>query len=288
MGGRPTEARTLGVFVHLTPILHTEALTLFRIPSGIGASLLEPPDAHEHPVPIDRNSAGREPNTPLPCPVQTGVCPESRSNYTSQTAIIRVTQGYKANNPAAAIPLQSLDAENAFPEGKEDPPHSSWATSSKTPAWMHNANATADLSPYNGTSAILAQHEACPECDDNEQTRHVTTPSVRASESLRSHIIPPDLVHGPYDTSLTYISNDVVLFWLPPWSFFKRTPSSFTVDLVEYNCGEQFMTPQKLAYSATNCHSRRYLLLTIHESKNASAIEYRTSIMIPVSKNANK
>ena len=68
-----------------------------------------------------------------------------------------------------------------FLRGKKTP-HSSWASSLETPVWMHNNNATADVSPCNGISAILGQHKACPDRDDNERTRPVTTSSVRASQ----------------------------------------------------------------------------------------------------------
>ena len=63
--------------------------------------------------------------------------------------------------PAAVIPPHFLDVENAFPEGKEDPSHSSWASSSETPVWMRNTNATVDVSPCYGISTILGQHKAC-------------------------------------------------------------------------------------------------------------------------------
>ena len=42
-----------------------------------------------------------------------------------------------------------------------------------------------------------------------------------------------------------YISDDVVLFWHPPSAFSQWTLSPFTVDLVEYNCAEQFMMASK-------------------------------------------
>ena len=40
---------------------------------------------------------------------------------------------------------------------------------------------------------------------------------------------------------LAYISDAVVLFWHPPSVSSQWTLSPFTVDLVEYNCAEQFM-----------------------------------------------
>ena len=57
--------------------------------------------------------------------------------------------------------------------------------------------------------------------------------------------VPLELACAPYDASLTYISGDVVLFWHPPPTFSQWTPSPFTVDLVEYNCAEQFMMASK-------------------------------------------
>ena len=77
-------------------------------PSDISASLLDSSDDHGHP-------------TPLPCPTQTGVCPQSRPTFTPQTTVVRVTQGRTVTVPVAAIPPRSLDAESAFSEGKEDP-----------------------------------------------------------------------------------------------------------------------------------------------------------------------
>ena len=109
---------------------------------------------------------------------------------------------------------------------------------------MHNTNASANLSPCNGTSAILGQHEAYLDRDDNERTQPVTTPSVPTSEPKRPHFLCLELARGAYDASLAYISDDVALFWLPPSSFPEWTPS-LTVDFVEYNCAEQFMMASK-------------------------------------------
>ena len=110
---------------------------------------------------------------------------------------------------------------------------------------MHNINAAADFSPYNGTPAILDKHDACPDRDDNERTRPVTTPSVRTLQPIRQHFVPLDIAHGTYDASLTYISDDVVLFWQPPSVFSQWTSSPFTVGLVNYTCAEQFMMASK-------------------------------------------
>ena len=124
------------------------------------------------------------------------------------------------------------------------PPHSSWASSSETPARVQNTNASADLSPCNGIFAILGQHEACPDSDNNERTRPAPTPSVRTSQSIHRHFVPLDSAHNDYDASLTFISEDIVLFW----------------------------------HSATTPRSRRYMPRTTPESKNASAAKYATLI----------
>ena len=81
---------------------------------------------------------------------------------------------------------------------------------------MHNTNATADLSTCNGTPATLGQHNDCPDRDDTEWTRPVTTPSVLPSHDIRPPFVPLEHAYGAYDASLTYISDDVVLFRHPP------------------------------------------------------------------------
>ena len=214
-------------------------------PSSINASLLGPPDGHRHFIPPDHTDSGQEISASAPYQVQTGVCPQSRPTFTQQTAVIRATQGRTAIAPAAVIPHHFLDAENVFSEGKEDPPHSPCASHSETPVRVHNTNASADSSLCNGTSAILGQHEACPDRNDNERTQPVTTPSVRTSPPTRQRFVPLPIASGAYDASLTYISDDVVLFWQPPSALSQWTPSPFTVDLVEYSCAEQFMMASK-------------------------------------------
>ena len=51
--------------------------------------------------------------------------------------------------------------------GEIRPPYSSWANSSEIPVWIHNTNATAEVSPCNGISTIFGQHNACLDRDDN-------------------------------------------------------------------------------------------------------------------------
>ena len=110
-----------------------------------------------------------------------------------------------ATKTAAVIPPHFLDAENAFLNRKEDPLHSSWASSSEPPPQMHNTNATTDLSARNGTSATLDQHDACSDHDDTRRTWPATSPSVHLSHYLRPPFVPLELAYATYDVSLTYI-----------------------------------------------------------------------------------
>ena len=118
-----------------------------------------------------------------------------------QSFVIRKSRS--AIVPAAAIQPHFMDAKNAFPGGKEDPPHSSWPSISEIAVWMHNTNATGDVRPCNGISAILSQHKACPDRNGNERTRPVTTPSVRTSQPVCPHFVPLNMAHGTYDALLT-------------------------------------------------------------------------------------
>ena len=177
------------------------------------------------------------------------MCPQSRQTPdlgtpASQLTAVGYSQDRAATGPAAVIPHHFLDADNAFLNREEDPLHSSWASCSEPPAPMHNTNATADLSTCDGTRAILGQHNDCPDRDDTERTRPVTTPSVPPSD-LRPPFVLLEHAYAAYDASLTYFSDDVVLFWYPPSVFSQWTPSPFTVYLVEYNCAEQFMMASK-------------------------------------------
>ena len=206
-------------------------------PSDISARFLDSPDGHGH-------------STLLPYSAQTGVCPQSRPTLTPQTTVVRDAQSRTASVPVVAvIPPRSLDAENVFSQGKKYLPHSSWASSPETPARVQNKNASADLSPCNGISAILGQHEACPESDGNERTRPATTPSVRTSQPTHRHFFPLSIALNDYEPSLTYISDDVVLIWHSPSVFSQWTISPFTMDLVAYTCAEQFMRASKARLS---------------------------------------
>ena len=100
-----------------------------------------------------------------------------------------------------SVPL-SHDAENTFLTGKKTPPFI--LGKQLTPVWMHNTKATADVSPCNGVSAICRPAQSlCPDRDDNERTRPVTTPSVRTSQPIYPHFVPLDMAHGAYDAPLT-------------------------------------------------------------------------------------
>ena len=68
-----------------------------------------------------------------------------------------------------------------------------------------------------------------------------TTPFVRTFQSIYRHFVPLSTAINAHDPSLTYISDDVVLFWQPPSVFSQWTISPFTVDLVDYTCAEQYM-----------------------------------------------
>ena len=215
--------------------------------SGFSAGLASLPAIHELPLDDSSGQDDSKVDAHPPCPIQVGVCPQSRQTPdlvtpASQLTAVGHTQDCAATGTAAVIPPHFLDAENAFLNREEDPPHSSWASCSEPPEPMHNTNATADLSACNGTSATFGQHK---DRDDTEPTRPVTTPSVPLSHELRPPSVPLEHAYATYNASLTYISDDVVLFWHPPSVFSQWTLSPFTVDLVEYNCAEQFMMASK-------------------------------------------
>ena len=218
--------------------------------SGFSAGLVSLPDIHESPLDNSRGDADSKVDAHLPYPIQIGVCPQSRQTPdlgtpTSQLTAVGHTRDRAATGPAAVIPHHFLDAENAFLNRDEDPPHTSRASCSEPPAPMYNTSATADLSICNGTPATFGQHNDCQDRDDIERTRPVTAPSVPPSHDLRPPFVPLEHAYAAYDASLTYVSDDVVLFWHPPSVFSQWTLSPFTVDLVEHNCAEQFMMASK-------------------------------------------
>ena len=159
--------------------------------SGFSASLVRLPAIHELSFDDSNGDADSKVDAHPPCPLRIGVCPQSRQTPdtgtpASQLTAVGHTQDCAATRTAAVIPHHFLDAENAFLNREEDPSHSLWAGCSEPPALMHNTNATADLSACYGTSASLGQHKACPDRDDSERTRPVTTPSVPLSHDAEN------------------------------------------------------------------------------------------------------
>ena len=151
---------------------------------------------------------------------------------------------------------------------------------------MHNTNATADLSACDGTSATLGQHSACPDRDDTERTRPITTPSVPLSHDLCSPFVLLEVAFATYDASLTYISDDVVLFWHSPSAFSQWTPSPFTVDLDEYNCAEQFKMASKARLFGDDMALSAILAADDPQSRNVSAVKCVTLTTIYGKQNA--
>ena len=216
--------------------------------SDPSASLVSLPVIHESSPGRRRREDVLDSHTPRPA--QIGVCPQSdqmpdHGPPMRPQADVGHAQDRATPGPVAVIPPHPLDAGNAFRHREEDPPHASWASGSEPPAPLHNTNDSAELSRWNGNSASPGQPNACPVRDDPERTRPVTTLSVPSSHGLRSPFTPFERAYDGFDPSLTYMSDDVVLFWHPPSAFSQWTPSSFTVDFVEYNCAEQFMMASK-------------------------------------------
>ena len=94
-----------------------------------------------------------------------------------------------------SVPL-SHDAENAFITGNKTPPF--------IIVWMYNTNATADVSPYNGISAILGQHKACAQIAIIMNGRGLSPPPPFGLRSLYTHTsVPLDMAPSAYDAPLT-------------------------------------------------------------------------------------
>ena len=217
---------------------------------GLNAGLVSLPAIHELPLDDSCGDADSKVDAHPPYLIQIGVCPQSRqtpdlrtpaSQLTASWSRTRLCRDWNCRGNYASF----FGRRECLPKQGRRPPHSSWACYSETPAPMHNTNSTADLSACNGTSATLGQHNDCSDRDDTERTRPVTTPSVPPSHDLRPPFVPLEHAYATYDASLTYISDDVVLFWHPPSVFSQWTLSPFTVDFVEYSCAEQFLMASK-------------------------------------------
>ena len=66
----------------------------------------------------------------------------------------------------------------------------------------------------------------------------------------RGLVFPDEDMAGPnsntaFDPSIKYSTDKVVLFWQPPSSFARWSPSSFAVDDVTYSCAAQYMMAEK-------------------------------------------
>ena len=163
--------------------------------SGFSAGLVSLPDIHELPLDDSSGDADSKVDAHPPCPIQIGVCPQFRQTPDLGTPAVQSpavghTRDRAATGSAAVIPHHFLDAENAFLNREEDPPHSSGARCSEPPAPMHNTNATADVSTRYGTSAAFGQRNDCQDRDDTERTRPVTAPSVPPPHYLRPAFRP--------------------------------------------------------------------------------------------------
>ena len=149
---------------------------------------------------------------------------------------------------------------------------------------MHSTNATADVSPYNGISAILGQHKACAQIAMIMNGRGLSPPPPFGLRSLYTHTS----YHLTWDTApMMHRSHKLATMssysGCPP-RLFPNGP--FTIHGEPSRIQLCRTVPRMLAYLATTWRSRQYLLLTIPESKNASTVMYATSITISGSKNA--
>ena len=176
--------------------------------SGFSAGLVSLPATHEPPLDDSSGDVDSKVDAHPSCPIQIGVCPQFRQTPDLGTPAVQLTavghtRDRAATGPAAVIPHHFLDAENAFLNREEGPPHSSGARCSEPPAPKHNANATADVSTRNGTSAAFGQRNDCQDRDDTERTRPVTAPSVPPLHYLCPPFVPLEHAYAAYDASLT-------------------------------------------------------------------------------------
>ena len=98
--------------------------------SGFSASLVSLPAIHGPSLDDSNGDTDPKVDAHPPCPIQIGVCPQSRptpdiGTPAPQLTAVGHTQDFAATETAAVIPPLFLDAENSFLNRKEDPPHSS-------------------------------------------------------------------------------------------------------------------------------------------------------------------
>ena len=95
--------------------------------SGFSASLVSLPVIHEPSLDGSNCDADSKVDAHSPCPIQIGMCPQSRQTPdlgtpAPQLTAVGHTQDCAVTGTAAVIPPHFLDAENAFLNRKEDPP----------------------------------------------------------------------------------------------------------------------------------------------------------------------
>ena len=136
---------------------------------------------------------------------------------------------------------------------------------------MHNTNATADVSPYNGISAILGQHKACAQIAMIMNGRGLSPPPPFGLRSLYTHTSYHLTRHTAPMMHRSHKLATMSSYSGCPPRLFPNEPSRIRL------CRT---VPRMIAYLATTWRSRQYVLLTIPESKNASTVMYATSITI--------
>ena len=106
---------------------------------------------------------------------------------------------------------------------------------------MHNTNATADTSPCNGISAILGQHKACAQIAMIMNGRGLSPPPPFGLRSLYAHTSYHLTWHTVPMMHRSHKLATMTSYPGCPLRLFPNGPLPFTVNLVEYDCAEQFM-----------------------------------------------
>ena len=119
---------------------------------------------------------------------------------------------------------------------------------------MHNTNATADVSPYNGIPAILGQHKACAQIAMIMNRRGLSPPPPFGLRSLYTHTSYHLTWHTAPMMHRSHKLATMSSYSGCPLRLFPNEPSRIRL------CRT---VPRMLAYLATTWHSRQYLLLTI-------------------------
>ena len=138
--GRTPEVRTYVISVSLALVPHTDAPALGYDSSYLSSSLIGLTVTHEHPLHDSHGDASFDVNELFPCPVQINVCPQSLPTPALQIPVDSDTQERSAIAPAVGISPHSLDAENAYPDRKEDLPPFIMGKQLRPPAPMHKCH----------------------------------------------------------------------------------------------------------------------------------------------------